>query len=115
MSEEKLFAETLLAGTHSPAALKAEFGAVDDSAIDLSTIAPADLAAYQGRPVQPTSGIASYLASGDPLTDDAINSMELALEREYRIEAPYFITSKRVGTSSKDLKVIHFYLDIEPA
>jgi len=115
MSEESQLAEALLAGTHSPQALKAEFGAADDAAIDLATIAPADLAAHQGRKVLPTTGIAAYLASGDLLTDEAIDSMEISLEREFRIEQPFFITSQRSGVSGKNLKVEHFYLDREPA
>ena len=113
MSEESQLAEAILAGTHSPLSLKAEFGAADDEAIDLATH-PASLAELQGRKILPTTGIASYLASGDLLTDESINSMEVSLEREFRVEPPFFITSKRSGTSGKNLKVEHFYLDREP-
>ena len=113
MSEETLLAAALLAGTHSPKALNAEFGAADDEPINLATH-PAALAELQGRKIIPTAGITSYLASGDILTDEAINSMEISLEREFRIQPPFFITSMRSGTTGKDLRVEYFYLDCEP-
>lgn len=113
---ERLFAEALLAGTHSFKTLQAEFGLShdEDQAIDLSSITLEDRATYLSKKVLPTSGIARYLACGDLLTNEAINAMETAMEKEFKVEEPYFITSMRSGREGKDLKVDYFYLEIEP-
>ena len=64
--------------------------------------------------VLPTPGVQAYLDSGDTLTDHAIDSMELALERDYRTVAPWYITSARKGREADgNLTVEYFYLGTE--
>lgn len=108
----KTFARALLDGT-SPTALLAEFGpdAGDDLPIDPT--GTDDLDSLRGSRILPTIGICRYLASDDPLTNTAIDSMELALERDYGITAPFFITSMRSGREGHNLSIDYFYLEKE--
>ena len=112
----KLFGQALLAGTHSIGALGAEFGPAkgEDEPRDLTGIPPEALAVMGPCKVKPTPGVAAYLASGDPLTNDAIDRMELALEKAFGIAGPLFITAQRKGREGKDLAVEYFYLDRDP-
>jgi hypothetical protein len=109
-TDTKLFAEALLSGA-SLKALHAEFGltAEEDLPIDPSG---ADLESIRGSRILPTPGVCQYLASDDDLTNETIDSMEIALERDYRIPAPFFITSMRKRSKGK-LSVRYFYLDRE--
>jgi hypothetical protein len=109
-TEMKLFAEALLSGV-SLNALAAEFGstAEEDLPIDPSG---ADLESIRCSRILPSPGVCQHLASDDDLTDEIIDSMELALERDYRIPAPYFITSMRERTKGV-IQVTYFYLDRE--
>lgn len=43
--------------------------------------------------ILPTPGIQKYLDSGDTLTPHTIEMMELAMERDYAVEPPWYITS----------------------
>lgn len=106
----KLFATALLSGA-SPKALLAEFGATpeEDLPIDPSG---ADLESIRGSRILPTLAICKYLASDDDLTDEIIDSMELALERDYKIAAPFYITSMRDRKNGR-LQVSYFYLERE--
>jgi hypothetical protein len=115
MSNEKLFAETLLQGAHSLEALIAEFGPGpgEDGEVNLATVDRANLHELEGSKVLPIPGVKRYLESGDALTDFAIDQMEIAMEKAYQIEHPFFIASHRQGKEGKNLAVSHFYLSRE--
>ena len=116
MNDEKLFAETLLAGCHSLEALRAEFGALpgEDGELNLAEVDPSQLENHRGSKVRPIPGVKLYLQSGDDLTNQAINSMELAMEKAYQVQPPFFITTMRDGEEAKkSLQVRYFYLDRE--
>jgi hypothetical protein len=100
-------AKTIFAGTHSIEALRAEFEMPDNEFADLSSVLPDQLAAFEGFKVLPTPAVCKYLATGDELSTETIDSMEIALERDYNIQAPWFITSVR-GPGGKSLE--YFYL-----
>lgn len=109
-SDLKLFAEALLSGA-SLKALHAEFGLTEEEDLPIDPTG-ADLESIIGRRILPTPGVCQYLASDDDLTTETTDSMELALERDYRIPAPYFIAPMRKRTKGK-LSVRYFYLDRE--
>lgn len=106
----KLFAEALLSGRSLDNVI-AEFGAGPDEDLPVSLIGVTDLEPLRGRKVLPTIGVCKYLAVEDELTHVIIDSMEIAIERDYGIKAPYFITSLRI--EGEHPKVAHFYLDRE--
>ena len=61
--------------------------------------------------VLPTPAIQRYIASDDALDDHTIDMMELALEKNYNVAAPWCITSIRSGSvENGDLAVDYFYL-----
>lgn len=116
MTDEKLFAEALLAGCHSLAALRAEFAALpgNDGEINLAEVDPAEFENLRGSKVRPIPGVKRYLESGDVLTHQAVNSMELAMEKAYQVQPPFFITTMRDGAETKKtLQIRYFYLDKE--
>jgi hypothetical protein len=106
----KLFALALLSGA-SPKALLAKFGPTPDEDLPIDPT-DADLESIYGSRILPTIGICKYLASDDELTDETIDHMELALERDYQIKAPFFITSIRDRENGK-LTLRYFYLERE--
>ena len=109
--EAWLHAVAIISGKHSTTALEAEFGSdPPDDAIDLATVAPGDIEDHLWSKVLPTPAIAKYLASGDPLTDDAINRMEESMETAYGIAMPLFILAEREGKEGNNLRVKHFRL-----
>lgn len=107
MHDIRLFAKALLAGTHSIAALRAEFCTGEDPLVDLTGFTEEQLAAHDNCKVLPTPAICRYLAAEDELSDATIDSMELALERDYNIRPPWFIGSFR---SNKGKALDYFYL-----
>lgn len=109
---ERIFAEALLAGRHSPEALRAEFGEIFDKALDLARIPPEDLLSLRGNKVLPAPGVTEYLAGGDPITDEILDAAEIATERHYKLESPFFITSIRDGEGDRR-RARYFYLDVE--
>lgn len=104
-----LFAKALLS-TRKFDDIFAEFGEVDDPGIILE--AGADLEALLGSKILPTKGVCKYLASDDELDHKIIDNMELALERDYGVKAPYYITSMR-STKNGRHQVDYFYLGKE--
>lgn len=61
--------------------------------------------------VLPTPAVQRYLDSGDTLTNHAIDMMELALERDYGVSAPWCVVSHRKGREADGtLAVDYFYL-----
>ena len=106
----KIFATALLSGT-SPKALLAEFGPTPGEDLPIDPTG-ADFDSIRGSRILPTMGVCKYLASDDDLTDEIIDSMELSLERDYKIESPFFISSVRDRVEGK-LLVRYFYLDKE--
>ncbi len=111
--ERRQFAETLLAGQHSPKAIAAEFLTGPDDPVDLTGKTPAELEDLRGSRVLLTPAIASYLASGDSLTTDTLDNAEIALEKHYGIQPPFYITSRRLGASGSTLEADCFFLDRE--
>lgn len=111
MFDLKLFATALLSGRALEAVI-AEFGAGPDDEQPVSLAGLTDLGPLRGSKVLPTLGVCQYLASDDDLTDDIIDHMDLALERDYQIKAPFFITSHRTREDDR-LQVAYFYLDAE--
>lgn len=113
MFDLKLFATALLSGRSLDAVI-AEFGPGpgEDMPISLAGVSPDALEDLRGSKVLPTAGVCQYLATDDDLTDSIIDNMELALERDYGISAPFFITSHRLR-SEQGLKVDYFFLDRE--
>ena len=114
MNDLKLFAKALLAGTHSPEALMAEFGPGlgEDQPVDLTNATPEDLERLHGSKILPTRGVCSYLASDDVLTHSIIDQMERALENDYKLQHPWFITAFRKHKND-NLTVAYFYLEHE--
>ena len=105
------YARALLSGTHSIDAVTSEFATTPEETIDLNGIPRDQLALHECANVLPTPAITRYLASGDTLTHEAINKMELALEEHYHLEHPWYITSERVGEEDdEDLHIKHFVL-----
>jgi len=103
----RLFAEALLSGI-SLEALIADFRLEpeDDLPIDPTG---ADLESICGSRILPTIAICNYLATEDELSHETIDSMEIAMEKAYGIQAPFFITSMR-GHFKGKLMVEYFYL-----
>jgi len=65
--------------------------------------------------VTPPAPILRYLASGDTFTHHTIDMMEIAIEKFYGVESPWYITSMRDGTEEEgNLSVRHFSLYKEP-
>jgi hypothetical protein len=61
--------------------------------------------------VLPTPAIQRYIESEDVLNNHTIDMMELALEKNYNVAAPWCITSMRSGSEENgDLAVDYFYL-----
>lgn len=112
-SEASQLADALLSGTHSTKAIAAEFSPEASIAVDLTGKSPAELDDLRGSEVLLTPAIASYLASGDDLTHEILDHAELALEKHYAIEPPFFITSRRSGSEGKGLAAVSFFLDKE--
>jgi hypothetical protein len=64
--------------------------------------------------VTPPPAIARYLASGDTLSDHAIDMMEEAMEKSFGVESPWYISSMRNGTEEdQNLSVNYFVLHKE--
>lgn len=106
----KLFAQALLSGRSLDAVI-AEFGVDPEADLPVSLEGVTDLEPLHGRKVLPTTGVCKYLATDDELTHAIIDSMELALEHDYGVKPPFFITSHRI--EGEHPKVAHFYLDRE--
>lgn len=113
MFDLKLFATALLSGRSLDAVI-AEFGPGpdEDMPISLTGVSSDALEDLRGSKVIPTPGVCRYLASDDDLTHDIIDNMEIALERDYCVPAPFYITSHRTRDGGS-LKVAYFYLDKE--
>lgn len=109
-ADMKLFAKALLSGI-SFDALRAEFGLTAEEDLPIDPTGE-NFEFIRGSRIPPTPGVCQYLASDDELTDEIIDSMELALERDYRITAPFFITSMRDCAEGR-LQVRYFYLESE--
>lgn len=85
----------------------------DDSPVCLANI-PQE-AWMENTNVLPTPAIQKYLDSGDVLTPHTIEMMELAMERDYGVKAPWYITSE-VPYYNKETEapvVQNFYLGKE--
>jgi hypothetical protein len=94
-----------------PSELTAKIESLPDDPVDLNAIPRDQIADYDAAKILPTHAISRYLASGDRLSDQTIDKMELALETHYRLDAPWAITSFRSGTEAAgDLSVDYFYL-----
>lgn len=105
-------ARTLLAGNHSPKAIAAEFRTGDDTPVDISGFDAEQLEQFRGCRVKLTDHVARYLGSGDQYTKDTLDNAELALEKHYGLDDPWFITSRRTGDeASGSLQPVYFYLD----
>lgn len=64
-----------------------------------------------GTKVTPPAAILRYLASGDILTRHTVEMMEVAIERAYGVEAPWYIDSTHSGSEeAEDLSVTGFFL-----
>ena len=110
----RLFAQALLSGRPLESII-AEFGALpeEDQPVSLAGADPAALESLVGSKVIPTESICKYLASDDDMTHAMIDSMELALERDCGVAAPFFITSRRENLPNGFCKPTYFYLDKE--
>jgi len=61
--------------------------------------------------ILPTPGIQKYLDSGDALTYHTIEMMELAMERDYQVEDPWFIIATVPFCKEGEAPVVeYFYL-----
>ena len=112
--EPRHFAEALLAGTHKPSSLAAEFITGYEEPVSLHGLTALHLEDLRGRPVIVTPAIESYLSSGDKLTNAILDNAELALETHYLLPHPFYITARRSGSEAAGtLKAEFFYLDRE--
>jgi hypothetical protein len=103
----RLFAEALLSGMPLDALIAdSRLEPEDDLPIDPTG---ADLESICGSRILPTTAICNYLAIEDELTHATIDSMEIAMEKAYGIQAPFFITSMRGHFEGKP-QVEYFYL-----
>jgi hypothetical protein len=113
MPDSNKLRDALLAGTHSIKAICDEFCTPDTrEPVDLTGRSQAEIAdlAQSLHPILPTPDVAKYLASGDVLTDKTINSMEIAIETQYGIKAPYYVDSRRTR-SGTTVTLDGFFLD----
>lgn len=99
-------------GTEALATFFAEHGVIFGMGdpVDLRSVSP-----EQWTPltvVFPTPEMQRYLDSDDVLTDHTVEMMELALEKFYKVTAPWVICAECSGREAKgDLSVDYFYLD----
>ena len=87
---------------------------------DFSDLGPENIAAIPQdqwedcTQVIPPPAIQRYLKSGDTLTHTSIEMMDLAMEKAFGVEAPWFITCIRDGSEDDGtLAVNHFMLGRE--
>jgi hypothetical protein len=64
--------------------------------------------------VIPNPAVQRYLESGDTLTNHAIDMMEIAIEKAFGVDEPWYVTSTRRGREQDgSLAVEYFYLGAE--
>jgi len=83
------------------------FTTVEDVPVDLTSIPKKNW--IDNSMILPTSAIQSYLDSGDTLTQHTIRMMELAMEKAFGIEDPWYVDCTREGSEENGtLKVLFF-------